>query len=112
MACAFRDETCCGRLEAALRKDAPPELIRTDEQDRRYFVGDPLVGYMRLCMSHHRRYDDPERVLVKRYSQSGIAAIKKSGYLGSERHVTSAIKALCQRWNINRGKPCTCGQHG
>jgi len=23
----------------------------------------------------------------------------------------SFISANCQQWNINRGKPCTCGQH-
>src|ERR1017187_6096018 len=29
----------------------------------------------------------------------------KAGY-------SNLAKAQCQRWNINRGKPCTCRQHG
>ena len=55
--CTFADESCYGKLQAALRVDAPVDLIRTDSRGRRYFVGDPLVGYMRLCQSHHARYD-------------------------------------------------------
>ena len=58
-ACAQVDASCKGMLEAALRKEANPDLIRTDEVGRRYFVGDNLLeGYVRLCRSHHRRYDD------------------------------------------------------
>jgi hypothetical protein len=55
--CTLADETCKGRLEVALRKDAPPGMLRV-ESGLRYFIGDePLDGYIRLCTSHHRRYD-------------------------------------------------------
>jgi hypothetical protein len=57
LVCMSADKTCSIRFECALRKDAPLDLIRTDEKGRRYFIGDPLVGYMRLCASHHHRYD-------------------------------------------------------
>jgi hypothetical protein len=63
--CSYEDETCQGRLEAALLKDAPVSLIRTDDRGRRYFVGDdPRDGYMRLCVSHHRRYDSEGRAVL------------------------------------------------
>jgi len=55
--CAYADDSCKGRLEIALRHDASAELIRDDDQRGWYYVGDPLDGYMRLCCSHHRRYD-------------------------------------------------------
>ena len=55
--CAHADRTCIGILDAALRKDAPSDLIRVDGRGVRYFIGDSLVGYIRLCRSHHRRYD-------------------------------------------------------
>jgi hypothetical protein len=29
----------------------------------------------------------------------------------SEAHISAVLKGNCQRWNINRGKPCTCRQH-
>ncbi len=74
--CAMEDETCKGRLECALRKDAPPELVRTDERiGCRYFVGiNVLDGYMRMCTSHHIRYDNPggRTAAVNRGKASGI----------------------------------------
>jgi hypothetical protein len=38
---------------------------------------------------------------------------KITGKLLGDRNAKSGllIKALCQRWNINRGKICTCGDH-
>ena len=33
------------------------------------------------------------------------------GRLECEPQRVRGYKAACQRWNINRGKPCTCGQH-
>ena len=60
--CTFADDTCHGRLECALRKDAPADLIRTDVHGLRYFIGDDSSqGYMRLCASHHDRYDGHRR---------------------------------------------------
>lgn len=56
-ACAHADHSCKGRLESALRHDAAPGLVRDADPRGLYFVGDPLVGYMRLCRSHHVRYD-------------------------------------------------------
>jgi GntR family transcriptional regulator len=56
--CAHADGSCSGRLEAAFRHDAPPKLVRRDGRHGCfYYAGDPLDGYMRLCRSHHRRYD-------------------------------------------------------
>jgi len=55
--CARANRTCKGRLEAALRHDAPTELIRDDDPRGLYYVGDSLDGYIRLCRSHHVRYD-------------------------------------------------------
>lgn len=55
--CAMADGSCKGMLEAALNHDAPPDLLKHDDPRGAYFVGDPLIGYLRLCRSHHRRYD-------------------------------------------------------
>lgn len=56
--CALADATCSPRLEVALRADAPPELIRVSPRGFSYFAGeDSRGGYIRLCTSHHRRYD-------------------------------------------------------
>jgi hypothetical protein len=55
--CAMTDHTCRGLLEIALRHDAPPDLTRVSRKGHRFYTGEPAVGYMRLCRSHHRRYD-------------------------------------------------------
>lgn len=59
--CEMSDETCKGRPECALRHDAPEEFIRVGtgrKEGFRYYVGpNPLDGYIRLCRSHHYRYD-------------------------------------------------------
>jgi hypothetical protein len=36
----------------------------------------------------------------------------ESGQLAKARTPESSATGLCKRWNINRGKPCTCGEHG
>lgn len=56
--CAHADDTCAGILEVAFRRDLPPEHVRTSPRGHDYYVG-PRVedGYLRLCRSHHRRYD-------------------------------------------------------
>lgn len=62
--CAMADDTCKGRPELAFRHDAPAEFVRPytgrleQYQGRLYYVGpDSADGYMRLCSSHHQRYD-------------------------------------------------------
>ncbi|HXJ67649.1 MAG TPA: NUMOD3 domain-containing DNA-binding protein [Verrucomicrobiae bacterium] len=55
--CATADETCKGRFELAFRHDAHTAMVRTDDRRGPYYVGDPREGYVRLCLSHHRRYD-------------------------------------------------------
>lgn len=56
--CAHADSTCEGILEVAFRHDLPPELVRTSPRGHDYYIGeDVAAGYMRLCRSHHRRYD-------------------------------------------------------
>jgi hypothetical protein len=55
--CARADDSCKGRLETALRHDAPAHLVRDNDPRGLYYVGDPADGYMRLCRSHHVRYD-------------------------------------------------------
>jgi len=44
----------------------------------------------------------PQEVLVRGGKTSGSKNASKPGYL---------ISLNCLRWNINRGKPCTCGKH-
>ena len=56
--CAHADENCGGRLECALRYDTPAELVKVDEADRRYSTR--VEDYIRLCRSHHERYDIEE----------------------------------------------------
>jgi len=53
------DNTCKGRLEFALRHDAPEDGIRRDLHGKRlkYFVGAFDDGYFVACASHHIRYD-------------------------------------------------------
>jgi hypothetical protein len=56
--CAHTDASCKGKLDIALRHDAPTDLLRYDDlAGLVFFVGDSTQGYMRLCRSHHRRYD-------------------------------------------------------
>lgn len=56
--CQHGDATCRGLLEVALRRDAPAEDLRTSSRGHLYFVGENIEdGYLRLCRSHHRRYD-------------------------------------------------------
>ena len=54
--CAEADDTCSGRLEAALRPDLPAELLRATEAGVVYYSGlDATIGYRNLCRSHHAR---------------------------------------------------------
>lgn len=54
--CAEADDTCSGRLEAALRPDMPAELLRATEAGVVYYSGlDATIGYRNLCRSHHAR---------------------------------------------------------
>lgn len=56
--CAHADSTCKGMLEAALRHGLPDALVRVSRRGHRYYVGETIEdGYLRLCRSHHRRYD-------------------------------------------------------
>lgn len=114
LVCAYEDETCKGILHACLRHDAPEDLIRTTEDGQRYCIAeDPLVGYIRLCHSHHRRYDDPDGEKSRRGAlkmlelygpptisheqrvQNGkktVAKLRERGYFGSEEHRANAGK--------------------
>ena len=57
--CAMDDATCEGRLEAAFRHDAPAELVRRNGRGLSFCVSLNIRdGYMRLCHSHHLRYDN------------------------------------------------------
>lgn len=50
--------TVAGILEAALRKDAPTDSLRTDPHGKRFSIAlPPTLGYVRLCRSCHRAYD-------------------------------------------------------
>jgi hypothetical protein len=56
--CEHADSTCRGILEVALRQGLPGGLLRTSRRGHVYYVGENIqTGYMRLCRSHHRRYD-------------------------------------------------------
>lgn len=95
MECSQADETCKGRLECALRKDAPIELVRSDKGGR-YFSGDPLVGYIRLCRSHHVRYDSTPGWFG---SQLQREFARKAGSLSG---ISSGYPQHVQ-WHVNRG---------
>ncbi len=102
----MEDETCKGRLECALRKDAPADLVRTDEIGRTYFIGDPLVGYTRLCRSHHMKYDF---VIAGYYQSEAWKIIAARG--GRLAGASAGLKGACSRWAISRGRDCICGKH-
>ena len=52
--CAFADETCSKKLDAAFRHDTPAEFVKRDKLG--VYSAHP-EHYMRLCGSHHQRYD-------------------------------------------------------
>lgn len=61
-ACVRADETCKGRIEAALRHGLPTELLRYDKRYGTYYIGNPAIdGYTPMCQSHHSRYDQNHR---------------------------------------------------
>lgn len=52
------------------------------------------------------------------WSITGREVRRKNGYrgtrsfsVGSQTAVIGSRIGICKRWNINRGKPCTCGKH-
>lgn len=54
--CALADESCAGRIEVALRADAPSALLARDPEGRTYYTGlDTEIAYRPLCRSHHAR---------------------------------------------------------
>ncbi len=54
MECEHQDSSCKGRLEVALRQDA---AIRKWSDSRQRWFSPDVDDYMRLCKSHHMRYD-------------------------------------------------------
>jgi hypothetical protein len=52
--CASADGSCAGQLDAALRSDAPAEFLRHTPYGTH---STRLEDYIRLCRSHHVRYD-------------------------------------------------------
>lgn len=114
--CAMADKTCNGKMDVALRRDAPEGLIRRShsQQGRRYFIGDPLVGYFRLCRSHHRRYDGispspAARALGNRLGASkggkigGPIGGRKCSPAKTKAAQTNLAVARHTRWHANRG---------
>ncbi|MPZ13758.1 MAG: hypothetical protein GEU73_04940 [Chloroflexi bacterium] len=58
--CAHADDTCKGQLEAAFSHGTPAEFVRIAQRTGyRYSVR--VEDYMRLCGSHHKRYDHANR---------------------------------------------------
>ena len=56
--CETTDDTCRGRLDVAFRHDAPSDLVKIDANfGIPYYAGHWRDGYLRLCRSHHVRYD-------------------------------------------------------
>lgn len=54
--CSHADHTCKSRLEVALRHDTPAKYVKVDAPTGRRYSPRP-EDYMRLCQSHHARYD-------------------------------------------------------
>ena len=52
--CAHADGTCKGGLECAFKYDTSEEFVRVDH---RGCYSARVEDYMRLCQSHHARYD-------------------------------------------------------
>jgi len=48
---------------------------------------------------------------LSEYGRRGAAATNGRHYRDRNFGRTVAVKGRCQRWNINRGKPCSCGHH-
>ncbi len=104
--CAFADRTCRGKLHAALKEDAPTDLIRVDSKRGRFYVGDfPDKWYLRLCQSHHSRYDSVVGNLLEgHYSPTfpGMPAAPRIGKSGGgrrriEMHGNPATAESCSR---------------
>lgn len=53
--CAHADETCKGRMEVSFNHDTPVEFVKIDP-DGPY--SPRTEDYVRLCQSHHYRYDN------------------------------------------------------
>jgi len=53
--CALEDDTCSKTLHVALRKDAEGPFLY--EGRFKYSLALPERAYVRLCVSHHYRYD-------------------------------------------------------
>jgi hypothetical protein len=59
--CAWADETCSPLLDVALRHETPREFVRIAPWGPEYSVRG-AEDYIRLCKSHHIRYDRPRAV--------------------------------------------------
>jgi len=51
--------------------------------------------------------------ITKMNHEAHVRGGKVGGKLNGQKNAKNGvlIKASCQRWNINHGKPCTCGRH-
>ena len=72
LTCSLADDTCCGKFEVALRKDAMGPL----RSDKRGVYSPNLEDYWRLCRSHHNRYDEKEPPLETRFSRGKRAVAR------------------------------------
>lgn len=77
--CSLADETCKGRLEAALRPDAPREHLYQDEKTgSMYYSGpDSSEGYRYLCRSHHVREGAAIQVIARISDPDLAEAVRK-----------------------------------
>lgn len=78
--CSLPDSSCKGRIEAALRPDAPKEYLyeHRDQPGVMYYSGpNPEDGYRYLCRSHHVREGAANQV-ISRISDPALAeAVRK-----------------------------------
>ena len=57
--CAHVDVTCKGPIQSAFNHDTPGEYVKVDPRTSSRFSTRP-EDYLRLCRSHHRRYEKRE----------------------------------------------------
>jgi hypothetical protein len=78
--CALSDESCRGRLEVALRADAPKERVFLDERRGIFYYSGPdqREGYRRLCRSHHAREGSATQVIARITDPELAEAVRKN----------------------------------
>jgi hypothetical protein len=119
-------------IDTRLRMSTAAILRETDKKERGYVVSNETRKRMRDAQKNRSPISEETRLKMSEATRLRETAKRAAGYIVPKevcQKISQAMKdlprdssfkvalnifrnkALCTRWDIGRGKPCTCGYH-